>query len=249
MCVCESILSRLGEQIRPTSPLMLSGNFSRGTAIPSSIPTPAQKWCSAFVANPCFLNRLRPLGESRTQTSMRNALTKWTTNSQHGYRNADNVSLLFFHLFSPVSIRWYYCICHCLSFCLGHFPAVLCECAEVSLGCWWGKKKEILAWQHFILSFTPSQTMPHLCLSSPSFCLLLLLLPFLLLFFIKTSAALWPPPMRWGQRCSRLKKNFANWIHTWWNKQICMCLSAWDGVASSRLRTVPPLNGVMRSTN
>lgn len=71
----------------------------------SPLPTPAPKWCSAFVANLCFSQLAASTRETEhiLQTSMRNTLTKQATNSKHGYRNADNVSIFFFMSF-PLSL-------------------------------------------------------------------------------------------------------------------------------------------------
>lgn len=88
----------------------------------SPLPTPAPKWCSAFVANLCFSQLAASTRETEhiLQTSMRNTLTKQATNSKHGYRNADNVSIFFSCLFPCLHRRKNYGICHCLSFCLGY---------------------------------------------------------------------------------------------------------------------------------
>lgn len=62
-----STLTCASEQIKHTSPLMLSGKktFHMGPWYPL-LPTPAKKWCSVFVANPCFLSWLRPPGKQNT---------------------------------------------------------------------------------------------------------------------------------------------------------------------------------------
>lgn len=131
-----SILTHLSEQIRHSSPFMLSGNFSRGTLILSSTHSSTKVvfcLCSKFL----FSQLAASTGETEhiLKTSMRNTLTKQTTNSEHGYRNADIVSLFFFISFPHQGTTTVYSICHCLSFCLVFLSAVLYECSKVSHGC------------------------------------------------------------------------------------------------------------------
>lgn len=138
-----SLLTRLSEQIRRASCLMLSGNFPRGTVILSSARS-CTKVPFCLCSKSLFSQPAASTGEREhvLQTSMRNTLTKQTTNSQHGYRNADNVSLSLFLISFPLSPSGKnYRICQfvILSWV---FSAVLCECSEVSHGRWWEKKKD-----------------------------------------------------------------------------------------------------------
>lgn len=209
-----SILTRLSEQIRHTSPLMLSGNFSRGIVILSSTHS-CTKVMFCLCSKSLFSQLAASTGETEhiLQTSMRNTLTKQTTNSEQGYRNADNVSLFFFISF-PLSPTRYYGIYHCLSFCLGYFLLFCVNVQKFPMGA--DGKKKILAAFHIdsprlqdLESFCPPEhrltfAFHYLSLSSsPS----PFALPFTLFHqnFSKTGA-LWSPPMRWGQRCSRLKR-------------------------------------------
>lgn len=93
-----TILTRLTEKHSNTPSSYAFRKLSTGDCEALLRPLQQEKWCSAFVTHPCFLNWLHPLGivEHNLQTSMRNTLTKQTTNSRHGYRNADNVSVLYF---------------------------------------------------------------------------------------------------------------------------------------------------------
>lgn len=129
-----SVPARLSEQIRHTSPLMLSGKFSQGTVIPSFTHS-STKVVFCLCSKSLFSQLAASTGETEhiLQTSMRNTLTKQTTNSEHGHRSADNVSLsLFFISFSPVSIQYYLSLFVILSWA---FSAAVCECSEVSHGC------------------------------------------------------------------------------------------------------------------
>ncbi len=145
LCVCAqscfmwvwmyvSILTRLSEQIRHTSPLKLSGNFSRGTVILFSTHS-STKMVFCLCSKSLFSQLAASTGETEhiLQTSMRNTLTKQTTNSEHGYRNADSISLFFSSLFPCLHLVIRY-----LSLFViwsWAFSAVLCECSEVSHGC------------------------------------------------------------------------------------------------------------------
>lgn len=90
-------------------------------------PTPAQKWCSAFVANPCFLNSLHPLGKENTiyrqawETPWQNRLQTASTGTEMLITSVFFVLFFFFisSLLYPSGRN--YGICHCLSFCLGYF--------------------------------------------------------------------------------------------------------------------------------
>lgn len=72
--------------------------FHEGLRYPP-LPTPAQKWCSAFAANPCFLNWLHSLGKQNT--FYRQAWeTPWQNKQQTASTGTEMLitSVLFFHL-------------------------------------------------------------------------------------------------------------------------------------------------------
>lgn len=162
-----SILTCASEQIKHTSPLMLSGKktFHMGPWYPL-LPTPAKKWCSVFVANPCFLSWLRPPGKENT--FYRQAWeTPWQNRLQtlRRYRNADNVSLFCSPLPSQSST-----ICHYLSFCLGHYLLFYLNVQMFPMG-GDGERKILSTFLvdslqgYRTLSLPPSITQAHLCLS------------------------------------------------------------------------------------
>lgn len=141
-----SILTHLSEQIRHSSPFMLSGNFSRGTLILSSTHSSTKVvfcLCSKFL----FSQLAASTGETEhiLKTSMGNTLTKQTTNSEHGYRNADIVSLFFFHLLSPSGNNYTVSVIVC-HFVLFFFLLFCMNVQKFPMGAD-GKKR---SWQHFI---------------------------------------------------------------------------------------------------
>lgn len=99
------------------------------------------------------------------QTSMRNTLTKQTTNTVRRYRNADNVSLFCSPLPSQSST-----ICHYLSFCLGHYLLFYLNVQMFPMG-GDGERKILSTFLvdslqgYRTLSLPPSITQAHLCLS------------------------------------------------------------------------------------
>lgn len=108
-------------------------SFHKGLWYPP-LPTPAQKWCSAFVANPCFLNWLHPLGKQNT--FYRQAWeTLWQNRLQTVSMGTEvlitSVSLFFSSLF-PLSLSS--TICHCLSFCLGRFLLLCVNVQKFPMG-------------------------------------------------------------------------------------------------------------------
>lgn len=136
-----SILTCPSEQLKHTSPLMLSGKktFSHGTVIPSFTHS-SKKVMLCLCSKSLFSQLAASTGETEhiLQTSMRNTLTKQTTNTVRRYRNADNVSL--FCSPPPVSVFYYLSLFVILSWALS---AVLFECSNVSHGWWWGKKNPV----------------------------------------------------------------------------------------------------------
>lgn len=173
-------------------PLKLSGNFPRGTVMLFSTHS-STKMVFCLCSKSLFSQLAASTGETEhiLQTSMRNTLTKQTTNSEHGYRNADNVSLFFFISFplppssNTVSVIVYHLVLGifcCSVWMFRSFPWVL-------------RGKKILAAFHIdsprlqdLEPFSLPNNGPPLPFII-SLCLpLFLLLPFLLLFFIKTSA-------------------------------------------------------------
>lgn len=99
-----SILTYFNTQIRHTSSVTHSGNFSQGTLMLSSTHS-STKVVFCLCSKLLFSQPAASAGETEhiLKTSMRSTLTKQTTNSEPRYRNADIVSP-FFPLSSPFPI-------------------------------------------------------------------------------------------------------------------------------------------------
>lgn len=154
-------------------------SFHKGLWYPP-LPTPAQKWCCAFVANPPS----SPLAAST-------GVTQHSPTDEHE-KHSDVISTsvtvpavcslfcqsLSFFISFPVSIRCDLSLFVILSWA---FSAALCKCSQGSHGCWWVKKKKDPGnisyglhkvagpWVFFFLLQRPTFALHYLSLSlSPS---------------------------------------------------------------------------------
>lgn len=161
-----SILTCASEKIKHTSPLMLSGKkaFHMGPWYPL-LPTPAKKWCSVFVANPCFLSWLRPPGKENT--FYRQAWeTPWQNRLQTLCADTEMLITSVFSVLPSQSST----ICHYFSFCLGHYLLFYLNVQMFPMG-GDGDRKILSTFLvdslqgYRTLSLPPSITQAHLCLS------------------------------------------------------------------------------------
>lgn len=112
VCVDVSIPTHLSEQIRHTS-LMHSGNFSQGTTIPY-FTCSSTKVVFCLCRKSLFLQLAASTGETEEilHRSLRNTLTKQTTNSEHGYRNAEMSVFFFLPSLFQLHLVLYVSVCH-----------------------------------------------------------------------------------------------------------------------------------------
>lgn len=170
-CVCGCMWAFLRVPVNNSSTLLLScfqekKPFHMGPWYPL-LPTPAKKWCSVFVANPCFLSWLRPPGKQNTfyrqawETPWQNRLQTLCADTEMLITSVFSVPPLP----SPSST-----ICHYLSFCLGHYLLFYLNVQMFPMG--GGGERKILSTflldslqGYRTLSLPPSLTEAHLCLS------------------------------------------------------------------------------------
>lgn len=131
-----SILTYFNTQIRHTSSVTRSGNFSQGTLMLSYTHS-STKVLFCLCSKLLFSQPAASAGETEhiLKTSMRSTLTKQTTNSEPRYRNADIVSPFY-----PPLISFSHLGTTTVSVIVCHFvfhSAVLYDCTLASHGCWW----------------------------------------------------------------------------------------------------------------
>lgn len=165
--ICEhSYMCQWTNQAHISSHAFRKKNVSHGTVIPSFTHS-SKKVMLCLCSKSLFSQLAASTGEREhiLQTSMRNTLTKQTTNTVRRYRNADNVSLFCSPLPSQSST-----ICHYLSFCLGHYLLFYLNVQMFPMG-GDGERKILSTFLvdslqgYRTLSLPPSITQAHLCLS------------------------------------------------------------------------------------